>query len=89
MIFRLTENYRIADQMLAILKESNIPEVYGFINAAKIAEGGEIQNVLKSWVSAGYPLGNHTFSHLSLNKNSPESFEKEISATSLSLPTRL
>jgi peptidoglycan/xylan/chitin deacetylase (PgdA/CDA1 family) len=69
---------QIAEKMLAALKAHHVPEVYGFINAKKEKEVPEEREVLKLWVKAGYPLGNHTFSHPDLIKSSVNEFEEEI-----------
>ena len=33
---------------------------------------------LRIWVDGGHPLGNHTYTHLDLTKNSAEDFQREI-----------
>jgi peptidoglycan/xylan/chitin deacetylase (PgdA/CDA1 family) len=73
-----TTREKIAAQFVAVLKKHKVPEVYGFINAGHIEDPTSHLEVLKMWRSAGYPLGNHTFSHMSLNKNPVGDFIKEI-----------
>lgn len=68
----------VAEKMLRIFKKHNVPEVYGFINAEKIAREPETRKVLEAWVKAGYPLGNHTWSHMNLAKNEPQDFGREV-----------
>ena len=68
----------VAKSIIATLKAANAPQVYGFINAVKLEQVPEDTAVLKEWRSAGYMLGNHTYSHMSLNDNTVESFEKDI-----------
>ena len=68
----------VAKSIIATLKAANAPQVYGFINAVKLEQVPEDMAVLKEWRSAGYMLGNHTYSHMSLNDNTVESFEKDI-----------
>lgn len=68
----------IARKMLTALKRQGVPEVYGFINAQKLEGDPELSEILKLWVSNGYPLGNHTYSHKSLNKIAIGDFKKEI-----------
>jgi peptidoglycan/xylan/chitin deacetylase (PgdA/CDA1 family) len=36
--------------------------------------------VLKLWRSAGFPLGNHTYAHLSLNASSVDEFDQNVAA---------
>ncbi|MEW5926238.1 MAG: polysaccharide deacetylase family protein [Gemmatimonadota bacterium] len=38
----------------------------------------EMGAVLTAWAAAGYPLGNHTWSHWNLNQASAAEFEAEI-----------
>jgi peptidoglycan/xylan/chitin deacetylase (PgdA/CDA1 family) len=58
----------IAQSFVDTLKAHGVPEAYGFVNAKRIAEAPESEPVLDVWRRAGYPLGNHTYSHLGLSK---------------------
>lgn len=58
----------IARSYLETLKAHGVPEAYGFVNANKIAEEPGSEAVLDAWRGAGYPLGNHTFSHMNLGR---------------------
>ncbi len=56
--------------------------VVGFVNEGKLFLEGETPAdaeariaVLKTWVDAGFELGNHTYSHRSLNRTPLEEFE--------------
>lgn len=73
-----TTRIAVAQKMLAALKAQQIPEVYGFINAAKMDDDKDLSKVLELWIANGYPMGNHTYSHKSINKIPVEEFEKEI-----------
>ncbi len=68
----------LAKKIIATLKAANAPRVYGFVNAIKLEQVPDDVSVLKEWRSAGYLLGNHTYSHMSLNDNTVEAFEKDI-----------
>jgi len=70
----------VAKSIIATLKAANAPQVYGFINAVKLEQVPEDRAVLEEWRAAGYLLGNHTWSHMSLTDNTAEAFEKEIAA---------
>jgi peptidoglycan-N-acetylglucosamine deacetylase len=70
---------QIANSILATLHDQNLPEVYGFINAAQLEKAPDDIAVLKAWRGAGQPLGSHTYSHPSLNDLTPAEFETEIS----------
>jgi peptidoglycan/xylan/chitin deacetylase (PgdA/CDA1 family) len=41
-------------------------------------DDADTEAVLSTWVAAGYPLGNHTWSHPNLNQVAVEQFEEEI-----------
>ena len=68
----------VSKSILATLKQFKVPEVYGFINAGKVEKDPASLEVLNLWINSGYPLGNHTYSHKSLNKISAEDFINEI-----------
>ncbi len=74
-----TTRLEIAQSILATLKREKMPPVYGFINGGRIEEDPTSLGVLKAWRAAGQPLGNHTWAHLDLNKETPEEFEAEVS----------
>ena len=66
-----------AKNVLAILKKRHVPPVYGFINAKKLEGSADGAEALKLWAAAE-PVGNHTYSHMDLEQNTPEAFEREI-----------
>jgi len=66
-----------AKNVLAILKKRHVPPVYGFINAKKLEGNADGAEALKLWAAAE-PVGNHTYSHMNLEENPPEAFEREI-----------
>jgi peptidoglycan/xylan/chitin deacetylase (PgdA/CDA1 family) len=72
----------IAKKMIETFKAKGVPGVYGFVNAKNIGANGdtEKESVLKIWADSGFPLGNHTFSHMDLNASSAPDFEDEIVA---------
>jgi peptidoglycan/xylan/chitin deacetylase (PgdA/CDA1 family) len=63
---------------LAVLRRFRIPPSYGFINAHGLEGNPDGATVLKLWIAAGHPLGNHTYSHLDLSKNSTEDFQRDV-----------
>jgi len=69
----------IAKSILATLKQEKLPPVYGFINGGRGADDPSSLSVLKAWRAAGQPLGNHTWAHLDLNKETAEEFGAEVS----------
>jgi peptidoglycan/xylan/chitin deacetylase (PgdA/CDA1 family) len=70
----------LAKSIIATLKAANAPQVYGFINAVKLEQAPEDRAVLEEWRAAGFMLGNHTYSHMSLTDNTAAAFEKDIAA---------
>jgi len=67
----------IARETLAVLKKRHVPPVYGFINAKKLEGNRDAAEALKVWVAAE-PFGSHTYSHMDLNENPAEAFERDI-----------
>src|SRR5271169_5707909 len=65
------------NKVLAILKKRHVPAVYGFINAKKLEGSADGAEALKLWAAAE-PVGNHTYSHMDLEQNTAEAFEREI-----------
>lgn len=69
----------IAHSILETLNRERLPPVYGLINGGRGAEDPNSLSVLQAWRMAGQPLGNHTWAHLDLNKETAEEFEAEVS----------
>src|SRR5712691_6434482 len=63
--------------VLAILKKRHVPPVYGFVNAKKLEGNADAAEALRLWAAAE-PVGNHTYSHMDLELNTPEAFAREI-----------
>ena len=77
----LRENTR---KLLATFARHRIP-VVGFVNEGKLVVPGETPedlvartSILKMWVDAGLELGNHTYSHPSLNDTAQGAFEADL-----------
>jgi peptidoglycan/xylan/chitin deacetylase (PgdA/CDA1 family) len=66
-----------AKNVLAILKKRHVPPVYGFINAKRLEGSADGAEGLKLWAAAE-PFGNHTYSHMDLEQNSVEAYERDI-----------
>jgi len=67
-----------ARDTIAVLKKHHIPPSYGFIVAKQLERDPDGATALQVWVNGGNPLGNHTYTHLDLTKNSAEDFEGEV-----------
>ena len=63
--------------VVAILKKRHVPPVYGFVNAKKLEGNADGAEALRLWVAAE-PVGNHTYSHMDLELNPPEAFQRDI-----------
>jgi peptidoglycan/xylan/chitin deacetylase (PgdA/CDA1 family) len=62
------------------LKQAKIPAI-GFVNESKLeVEGERPQRIalLQQWLNAGFPLGNHTYSHPDINKVPMLSYQEDI-----------
>jgi peptidoglycan/xylan/chitin deacetylase (PgdA/CDA1 family) len=68
----------IADKMLAAFARHHLPPVYGFVNGKKVGDDPASEAVLRHWLAAGNPLGNHSYSHPSLNKTALADYLADI-----------
>jgi peptidoglycan/xylan/chitin deacetylase (PgdA/CDA1 family) len=62
-----TTRVAVLEQMLAAFHKHRLPAVYGFVNGVKLPALPEGDAILRRWREAGNRLGNHTYSHASLN----------------------
>lgn len=70
----------INSRLVATLREQKIPAV-GFVNEKKLYKIGEVDQRIESlalWLNSGLELGNHTYSHLSLNRAGLKAFEDDV-----------
>jgi peptidoglycan/xylan/chitin deacetylase (PgdA/CDA1 family) len=67
----------ITRDTLAVLKKRHVPPVYGFINAKKLEGSVDGAEALKMWAAAE-PFGNHTYTHIDLEANTAEAFERDV-----------
>lgn len=58
----------IARSYIATLKAHRVPEAWGFVNGKKLVDQPDSAGVLDAWRAAGYPLGNHAYSHMGLSR---------------------
>ena len=79
--------YAIAHGIIHALKANGLVGTYGFANGYGIDDTpGEIA-ILKEWLRAGNPLGNHTYDHLSLDQVEASVFNANISKLDALLET--
>ncbi len=80
----------IADAHIKAFKAYGVPEAFGFVNAAKLQSEPGSGAVLDAWRQAGYSLGNHTFSHMSLDTaQSIEAWQADVAAGEPALADRM
>jgi peptidoglycan/xylan/chitin deacetylase (PgdA/CDA1 family) len=74
------EIQEMTTKLVTTLRDQKVPAV-GFVNESKLYKLGEVDgriNALKIWIDNGFELGNHTYSHASLNRVSLKDWEEEI-----------
>jgi len=67
-------------KLLGTLRDQKIP-VVGFVNERKLYKFGEVDERIKAlrmWLDYGFELGNHTFSHMSLNQAGLKAWEDDV-----------
>lgn len=67
-------------KLLGTLRDQKIPAI-GFVNEQKLYKFGEVDDRIKAlslWLDNGFELGNHTFSHASLNRVTLAAWEEEV-----------
>src|SRR6266481_1661659 len=67
-------------KLLTTLRDQKVPAV-GFVNEKKLYKPGEVDERIKAlrmWLDYGFELGNHTFSHLSLNQAGLKAWEDDV-----------
>ncbi|MGD0295212.1 MAG: polysaccharide deacetylase family protein [Terracidiphilus sp.] len=69
---------RIAATLVAELKANHLKGTYGFVNAVTLENDPDAQQAMRIWVDAGMKIGNHTWSHPSINNGTVEVFEHNI-----------
>src|SRR5499427_655902 len=67
-------------KLLTTLRDQKIP-VVGLVNEKKLYKSGEVDErvrALQMWLDYGFELGNHTFSHMSLNQRELKDWEDDV-----------
>jgi peptidoglycan/xylan/chitin deacetylase (PgdA/CDA1 family) len=76
----LEEMRRMTTRLLESVKRNNVPAV-GFVNERKLFVRGEMDartDILRAWLDAGLELGNHTFSHINLQRAPLEDYKDDV-----------
>jgi peptidoglycan-N-acetylglucosamine deacetylase len=67
-------------KLLGTLRDQKVP-VVGFVNEKKLYKPGQVDEriqALQMWLEYGFELGNHTFSHVSLNQAGLKAWEDDV-----------
>jgi peptidoglycan/xylan/chitin deacetylase (PgdA/CDA1 family) len=70
----------MTSELVTALREQKVPAV-GFVNASKLFKWGEVDERIKAlqiWLDNGFELGNHTYSHASLNRVGLKAWEDDV-----------
>ena len=73
-----TTRVEIASRIIAALKDAHSPPVYGFVNGLRLVDDPPSAPVLALWRGACFPLGNHTYSHMSLSANTLDAWSADL-----------
>ncbi|HKX83262.1 MAG TPA: polysaccharide deacetylase family protein [Pyrinomonadaceae bacterium] len=77
----LKNRQEITKKLLAHIKKAKVPAI-GFVNENKLYVDGKPDeqqvDLLRMWLDAGLELGNHTFSHRSLNTIPREEYQADL-----------
>ena len=68
----------IAGTIARALNDAGVPLVYGMVNGVLEEREPGSADALTQWLNAGLPLGNHGWSHTSLDTLTPDQFEAEL-----------
>ncbi len=70
----------MTSKLLTTLRDQKVP-VVGFVNEKKLYKFGEVEDRIKAlrmWLDYGFELGNHTYSHFSLNQVGLKAWEDDV-----------
>ena len=69
---------QVGKQLIAAMQAARLPPVWGFVNGVHTIEEPDSTPMLKDWRDAGFLLGNHTWSHPSLNRTPLADWEADL-----------
>jgi peptidoglycan/xylan/chitin deacetylase (PgdA/CDA1 family) len=70
----------VTDNLLRGFRKYNVPAI-GFVNEGKLNRAGERSArtaLLQAWLDAGLELGNHSFSHVYIDRTPIEEYKKDV-----------
>ena len=68
----------ITERLLAAFAAHDLPPVHGFVNGKRVDDNPATEAVLRRWVAAGQELGNHSWSHPSLNTTALDAYLADV-----------
>jgi len=68
----------ISERLIQILKANGVNQAWGFTNGNFMVNDPDELAILKAWLSAGYPLGNHTYDHPNINQVTVRAYRANI-----------
>src|SRR5258708_39941571 len=68
----------IGHRRIVAMKKAHLPRAYGLVIGVAIEREPASEPVLEEWRDAGFPLGNHAWSHMNLNTASLEAWEADV-----------
>jgi peptidoglycan-N-acetylglucosamine deacetylase len=66
------------EKLLVAFAAHNLPPVHGFVNGKRVDDDPATEAVLRRWVAAGHELGNHSWSHPSLNRTALDVYLADV-----------
>jgi peptidoglycan/xylan/chitin deacetylase (PgdA/CDA1 family) len=69
---------QVGKQLILAMQAAHLPPAWGFVNGIHTTEEPDSTPMLKDWRDAGFPLGNHTWSHPSLNRTPLADWEADL-----------
>jgi peptidoglycan-N-acetylglucosamine deacetylase len=73
-----TTRVEIGRKIVAAMKAGGLPPAYGFVNGVQLDHEPLSEPMLREWRAAGFPLGNHAYTHMNLNQRSLEDWEADV-----------
>ncbi len=73
-----TTRIAIAQEIVAALRAAHVSHVWGFVNGRAIEKEPATAGILDAWRAAGFPLGNHGWSHMGLDQIDAPAFLAEV-----------
>jgi peptidoglycan/xylan/chitin deacetylase (PgdA/CDA1 family) len=79
----------IGDRIIAATGAAGLPPPYGFVNGVREQQEPGSGAMLDHWRAAGFPLGNHGWSHLNLATHDATAYEADIARNEAGIAGRM